>query len=43
MNEKINIGIVGLGFGKEFIQIYQNHPNVVKWQSVRGPPKPWPG
>ena len=30
MNEKINIGIVGLGFGKEFIQIYQNHPNVGK-------------
>src|SRR5882757_9276816 len=25
--DKINIGIVGLGFGKEFIPIYQNHPN----------------
>ena len=25
--EKINIAIVGLGFGKEFIPIYQNHPN----------------
>ncbi len=25
--KKINIGIVGLGFGKEFIPIYQNHPN----------------
>lgn len=26
-NQKINIGIVGLGFGKEFIPIYQRHPN----------------
>jgi predicted dehydrogenase len=26
-NEKVNIGIVGLGFGKEFIPIYQRHPN----------------
>ena len=25
--EKINVAIVGLGFGKEFIPIYQNHPN----------------
>ena len=24
---KVNVGIVGLGFGKEFIPIYQNHPN----------------
>ena len=24
--EKINVAIVGLGFGKEFIPIYQNHP-----------------
>jgi predicted dehydrogenase len=24
---KLNIAIVGLGFGKEFIPIYQNHPN----------------
>lgn len=30
MNKKINIGIAGLGFGKEFIQIYQRHPNVDK-------------
>lgn len=30
MSEKINVGIVGLGFGKEFIRIYQNHPNVDK-------------
>ena len=25
--DKINVAIVGLGFGKEFIPIYQNHPN----------------
>jgi predicted dehydrogenase len=25
--EKINVAIVGLGFGKEFIPIYQNHPD----------------
>ena len=24
---KINIAIVGLGFGAEFIPIYQRHPN----------------
>lgn len=28
--KKINIGIVGLGFGKEFINIYKLHPNVGK-------------
>jgi predicted dehydrogenase len=28
--EKVNVGIVGLGFGKEFIGIYQNHPDVDK-------------
>ena len=28
--KKINVGIVGLGFGKEFIGIYQNHPNIAK-------------
>ena len=27
MNTKINIAIVGLGFGAEFIPIYQKHPN----------------
>lgn len=26
-NDKINIAIVGLGFGAEFIPIYQKHPN----------------
>src|SRR3569833_2001490 len=25
--KKLNIAIVGLGFGAEFIPIYQNHPN----------------
>lgn len=27
MEKKFNVGIVGLGFGREFIPIYQNHPN----------------
>ena len=26
-NKKINIAIIGLGFGAEFIPIYKNHPN----------------
>ena len=26
-DQKVNIGIIGLGFGKEFIPIYQQHPN----------------
>ncbi|HBN97529.1 MAG TPA: oxidoreductase [Firmicutes bacterium] len=26
-NKKVNVGIIGLGFGKEFIPIYQKHPN----------------
>ena len=26
-NDQINIAIVGLGFGAEFIPIYQRHPN----------------
>ena len=25
--KKINVAIVGLGFGKEFIPIYQHHPH----------------
>lgn len=29
-NQKVNIGIVGLGFGKEFIPIYQKHPQAGK-------------
>ncbi len=28
--KKVNVGIAGLGFGKEFIGIYQNHPFVDK-------------
>ncbi len=27
MTKKLNIAIVGLGFGAEFIPIYQRHPN----------------
>ena len=27
-NKQINIAIVGLGFGAEFIPIYQKYPNV---------------
>ena len=27
IQQKLNVAIVGLGFGKEFIPIYQNHPN----------------
>ncbi len=27
MNKKVNVAIIGLGFGAEFIPIYQNHPN----------------
>ncbi len=27
MTRRINVAIVGLGFGAEFIPIYQNHPN----------------
>ena len=26
--KKVNVAIVGLGFGKEFIPIYQKHPRV---------------
>lgn len=29
-NKKVNVGIVGLGFGKEFIQIYQQYSKVGK-------------
>ena len=28
MSDKINIAIVDLGFGAEFIPIYQRHPHV---------------
>jgi len=26
-DQKIKVAIVGLGFGADFIPIYQNHPN----------------
>ena len=26
-DKRINVGIIGMGFGKEFIPIYQSHPN----------------
>ena len=29
--KKINVAIVGLGFGKEFIPIYQRHPNTTMY------------
>ena len=28
MNKKLNIGVVGLGFGGAFVDIYKHHPNV---------------
>ena len=27
MAKQVSVGMVGLGFGAEFIPIYQNHPN----------------
>jgi predicted dehydrogenase len=30
-NPKINVAIIGLGFGKEFIPIYQNHPHTTMY------------
>ncbi len=30
IDKKVNVGIVGLGFGKEFIPIYQKHSNCGK-------------
>ena len=29
MTRKLNIAIVGMGFGAEFIPIYQRHPHTV--------------
>ena len=26
-DQKVNVAIIGLGFGAEFIPIYQRHPN----------------
>jgi predicted dehydrogenase len=31
MSQKINIAIIGLGFGAEFIPIYQRHPNATMY------------
>jgi predicted dehydrogenase len=28
MNTKVKVGVIGLGFGADFLPIYQNHPNV---------------
>jgi predicted dehydrogenase len=28
---RLNVALVGLGFGKEFIPIYQNHPNTIMY------------
>lgn len=35
MTKKINVAIVGLGFGAEFIPIYQNHPNTNMYAILR--------
>src|SRR5262245_351755 len=34
-NKKVRVGIVGLGFGAEFIPIYQNHPNAEMYAICR--------
>src|SRR5438094_608731 len=31
MSKKVNVAIVGLGFGAEFIPIYQRHPNATMY------------
>lgn len=35
-DRKVNVVIVGLGFGAEFIPIYQNHPNANMYAICRG-------
>jgi predicted dehydrogenase len=35
MPETINVAVVGLGFGAEFIPIYQRHPNAEMWAVCR--------
>ena len=37
--KKINIAIVGLGFGAEFIPIYQRHPNANMYAICQRDPK----
>ena len=40
MNQKnVNIAIVGLGFGKEFIPIYQRHPNTTMYAICQRTPE----
>ncbi len=34
-DKKIRVGIVGLGFGAEFIPIYQQHPNAEMYAICR--------
>jgi predicted dehydrogenase len=34
-DKKIRVAIVGLGFGAEFIPIYQRHPNAEMYASMR--------
>ena len=38
-DKKIRVAIVGLGFGAEFIPIYQNHPNAEMYAICRRTPK----
>ena len=38
---KINIAIVGLGFGAEFIPIYQLHPGANMYAICQGPKTSW--
>src|SRR5678816_2715412 len=38
-NRKINVAIVGLGFGSEFIPIYQRHPNANMYAICQRDPK----
>ena len=35
MNDQVNVAIVGLGFGAEFISIYQAHPNAIMYAVCR--------
>ena len=28
--KKINVAVIGMNFGKEFVKLYQKHPNVGK-------------
>lgn len=39
MAKKINVAIIGLGFGAEFIPIYQRHPNAVMYAICQRNPK----